>query len=562
VTRTRWVRSLAAALAALVALALVACGASTSTTSGGGATAAAGAAGATTAATSAATPDTSGSGGTLRIGMTAGNIPIPNTPPDQGFEGRRFVGNQIYDALFNWDDAQGDTVPTVIPALATSYTMSDDKLTWTFTLRQNVKFHDGTPFNADAVVFEYRRLRDKSFEYYDATTAASNASSFAFIDSIAKVDDYTVAVKTKTVYAFLPYDLVYLYIPSPTAIEKYGNKDYAQHATGTGPFMMTKYVDGQVMELTANPDYWGGKPKLDKVILYPMPEPATRLAALQSGDIDWAELPPPDSVEQLKAQGYQVFLKEYPHTILYVLNLHNGPLQDVRIRQALEYAVDRQGTATLINNVGYPATQYMYKGNPWYDDSWAGYTYDPAKAKALLAEAGYPNGGLHLKMAYPTGGSGNMFPGPMNEKLKQDLAAVGITVDLVPMEWNNIISGYRAGLNDPAWQQYDMMYFSVAPVSPTTWKGFTSAGMPPNGCCNPAGYQNDQVDQLYAEAMQTFDVAKQNDLLKQLQTVAMKDAPVLVTIHDLNLRVLSPKVQGFVQPQSWFVSLNSVWMRK
>ncbi len=558
-TRTRWQRPLAALAGVLVALALVACGSGTATT-GGSATA--GAASGATGAASSATPDTSGSGGTLRIGMTAGNIPIPNTPPDQGYEGRRFVGNQIYDALFNWDDGQGDHVPTAIPGLAESYTMSDDQLTWTFKLRPNVKFHDGTPFNADAVVFEYQRLTDKSFQYYDATNAAQNSSSFAFIDSIAKVDDMTVAVQTKTVYAFLPYDLAFLYIPSPTAIQKYGNKDYAAHATGTGPFVMSKYVDGQVMELTANPDYWGGRPKLDKVVLYPMPEPATRLAALQSGDIDWAELPPPDSVEQLKAAGDQVFLKEYPHTIIYVLNTQNGPLKDVRVRQALEYAADRQGAATLINNVGYPATQYMYKGNPWYDDAWAGYTYDPAKAKQLLAEAGYPNGGIHLKMAYPTGGSGNMFPDPMNAKLKQDLAAVGVTVDLVPMEWNNIISGYRAGLNDPAWKQYDMMYFSVAPVSPTTWKGFTSAGLPPTGCCNPADYQNDQVDKLYAEAMQTFDVAKQNELLKELQTTAMKDAPVLVTIHDLNLRVLSPKVQGFVQPQSWFVDLTQVWMKR
>jgi len=539
-------------LALLTSVWLSACGSN----SGGGQSAA------SSSPAASAAPDRSGSGGTLVIGMTAGNIPLPNTPPDQGFEGRRFVGYQIYDALFRWTTDQGDTVPEVKPALAESYTVSDDKLAWTFKLRQGVKFHDGTPFNADAVVFQMRRISDKSFEFYDAAVATNNSSNIGSIAKVEKVDDFTVKFTTKAVNALLPYDLVFVYYPSPDAVKKYGNAQYQNHATGTGPFKMTKYVDGQVMELDANADYWGGRPKLDKIVLKPMPEPATRLAALQSGDINWAELPPPDAVELLKSSGYQVILKEYPHVITYQLNLNKPALKDVRVRQALNYAMDKKGLVTLINGVGEPSVQYMYKGHPYYDPSWEGFNYDAAKAKKLLADAGYGSG-LKLKIAYPTGGSGNMFPGSMNEKFKQDLKAVGVDVELVPLEWNTIISGFRAGFGNSDWSQYDGIYFSTAPISPiSAFRSYTTDYIPPKGCCNTTGYSNPAADKLYAEAAASFDPAKQTELLRQFQSTMMKDAPVITTVHDLNLRALSPSVKGFVQPQSWFVDLNQVWIKK
>ena len=548
-------RALPLILAAfVVGLVLLACGGSddepedTSTPSGGD------------DPTAEASADTSGSGGVLRIGMTAGNLPFPNTPPNEGFEGRRFVGYQIYDGLFRWTVEQGDSVPEPVPALAESYELSEDQLTWTFKLREDVLFHDGTTFDAEDVMFQFDRLTDDTFEWYDSSLAASNSSTLVQIASYAMVDQYTITITTIGPYSFLPYDLAYIYFPSPEIVMEFGNDDYIKHATGTGPFAMTEYIDGQYMELTAFEEYWGGRAKLDRIELYPMPEAATRLAALQSGDIDWAELPPPDAVELLEAGGYQVLLKEYPHVITYQLNTYSGPLADPLVRQALNYAVDREGTATLINNVGFPATQYMYPGHPWFDENWEGYTYDPEKAKELLAEAGYPDGGISLSLIYPTGGSGNMFPSPMNEKLKQDLAAVGIELELIPIEWNNIITALRQGFNHPDWEQYDMSYISLAPVAPTGWRNYMTDFLPPDSCCNQTGYSNPEVDALYYAAAASFDKAEQDELLKQFQSTMMKDAPVLVTVHDLNFRAMSPSVKGFVQPQSWFIDLKQVWM--
>src|SRR4030088_2315248 len=234
-----------------------------------------------------------GSGGTLRIGMSATNVPIPDTPPTEGGEGARFVGTQIYEGLTRLNTSQAEAFPTPQPGMAESWSISDDKLTWTFKLRQGLKFHDGTPFNADAVKFAFDRILDKNFEFYNPTLSTANLQYVAGIGSYAVVDDTTFKIVTPRPYAFLHWDLLRFSLPSPTAVKKYGNKDYVQHAAGTGPFRMTKYVDGQIMELEPNENYWQGKPKLDKLVLLPIPDAAPRLAAPQAGDVDWAGGPPP-----------------------------------------------------------------------------------------------------------------------------------------------------------------------------------------------------------------------------------------------------------------------------
>jgi peptide/nickel transport system substrate-binding protein len=500
-----------------------------------------------------------GRGGTLRVGMSAANIPIPNTPASEGGEGSRFVGTQIYEGLTRLDTHQAEQFCTPHPGMAESWSLGPDQLTWTFKLRQGQKFHDGTPFNAEAVKFAFDRNLDKSFEFYDPTLAAANLQRIAAIGSYAAVDEHTFRIVTTRPYAFLLWDLQGFLLPSPTAVRRYGTKDYVKYASGTGPFRMTRYVDGQVMELEPNEGYWQGKPKLDKIVLYPMPEPAARLAALQAGDVDWAEVPPPDAVRQLKDGGFQVITGPYPHAITYQLNQSRAPFNDVRVRQAINYAVDRASTVAVINGLGIPATQYVHKGHPYFDDEWEGYRLDLPKAKALLAEAGYGNG-LKLRMAYPPGGSGNMWPGPMNERLKADLRAAGIDVELVPIEWNNVISAYRAGFNSPDWSGYDMLHISLGISNPVSVRNFVTIGSPPDGCCNTPGYSNPTLDAAYAEAERTFDETKQNALLRQVTAGAMKDGFALITVHDLNLRVLSKRVRNFVQPQAWTVDLYNVYV--
>ncbi|MGE3914044.1 MAG: ABC transporter substrate-binding protein [Chloroflexota bacterium] len=519
--------------------------------------------GAALAGDEAIAKDRSGSGGTLTIAMSAGNVPYPNTPPNEGYEGRRFVGFQIYDGLTRFALDQAEKVPTPKPGLAESWTTSDDKLTWTFKLRQGVKFHDGTPFDAAAAEFAFDRILKKDAEQFDPELFTTNRSNTAMIASYRKVDESTFEIKTSAPYSFLPWDLAFLLIPSPAAVKQYGNTEYIKHAAGTGPYKMTKYVDGQVMELEPNADYWGGKPKLDKLILRPMPDPATRLAALQSGEVQWAEVPPPDSVASLRASGFNVLLKQYPHTILIFLNVQDAPFDNPKVRQALEYAIDRDKMCNdLLNGVCLPAYQFAYEGHDWWGAGFgAAYKYDPEKAKALLKEAGHADG-LTINIAYPTGGSGNMWPQPMMELLQANLKAVGVDMKIQPLEWNNILTMFRAGLQTPENKKYNGVYFSHSPLTPPSLFLYASSRVPPAGCCNPMAYKSDKFDEQMKIAQSEFDEAKQNAAMAKAMEIVAEDAPSLFVVHDLNLRVLSPKVRGFIQPQSWFADLSNVWVSK
>jgi peptide/nickel transport system substrate-binding protein len=504
-----------------------------------------------------------GSGGTLRIAMSAGNIPWPATPPSEGYEGYRFVGNNIYDGLTQLNLDQSETIPTPQPALATSWDVSPDLTTWTFHLRDGVKFQDGTPFDADAVIFQFERMKNPDFQYYDKADAARYGATFRYFKSWEKVDGSTVRFTMIQPYGWTLYDLLTIYFPSPTVVMQYGNDNYNQHAVGTGKFEMTKYVDGETMELTANPDYWGGKPKLDKIILTPQPEAASRLSALQSGEVDWAEVPSPDAVPQLQASGFQVMMGKYPHGIMPRFNLFREPFKDnVKLRQALNYALDREGTAALINDVGYPAKQYVYEGHPDFATDTSGYAYDPEKAKQLLAEAGYKPGQLKLKMAYTTGGSGNMFPGPMMEKLQADFKAIGVDVELMPMEWNTLITVGLDGLDKPQWKDIDILWASPAAGMLPTGYNVTFLSTRPGDQPNAAGLNDPQIDAAYNAAMQAPTAAESHADIQKMMKIAVDQAYFLFWMHDLNLRVLSPKVHGYVQPQSWWVDFSKIWVER
>ncbi len=513
----------------------------------------------TSAAATAAPGQQSGAkGGELIIGMTAGNIPIPNTPPDQGGEGSRFVGYNIYNSLTQLNVEQGDTSPVPSPALATNWAVGADKLTWTFNLRQGVKFHDGTDFNAEAVEFQFNRLMNKTFQYYDAVSAGASASNLLSIDTFRAVDDSTFEVKTKYPDSFIPWELMIM-IPSPTAIKKYGTQDYANHAIGTGPFIMSKYVDGQVMELTPNPDYWNGPPKLDKITLYPMPEPNTRLSALTSGQVNWAEVPPPDSIDQLKANNFQVLLKQYPHAIILALNCLIEPFNNPKARQALQYAIDKDSMCnSLLNHCGTPAYQWMYPGHPWFNQEVGQrYTYDPNKARQMLADAGYGSG-LSISIPYPSSGSGNMWPPPMMELIQQNFKAIGIELTTVPMEWLTIVSMYRTGFGSPDNARYHGMYFSPNTASPANMLNFTQGRIQPSGCCNVYNFGDSGVDQNVAAEMAEFDQTKDDALINQGMGLVADASPATYVCHDLNLRVLAPTVHGFVQPQAWVADFTNV----
>src|SRR5215216_2225994 len=225
-------------------------------------------------------------GGVLRIGMTAADIPYTPGQPDQGGEGYRFIGYQIYDALINWDLSQGERLPDLVPGLAESWEVSRaDNTKWIFYLRHGVKFHDGSAFDADVVIWNMERIRNKDASQFDPKQAAFVDFRIPLLKSWRKIDDYTVEFTTTRPSSFVPYQVCYVLFSSPTQWEKLG-RDWAKVAenpSGTGPFKLTRLVPRERAELESFPEYWDKKrvPKADKVILFPMPEATTRLAALR-----------------------------------------------------------------------------------------------------------------------------------------------------------------------------------------------------------------------------------------------------------------------------------------
>jgi peptide/nickel transport system substrate-binding protein len=533
--RARWASLLVACV-----LATTACASTKTNTAGPGTTSA----------------DSSGTGGTLVIGMTATNIPGLDTGmfQSEGGEGGRFVGVQIYDGLTRFDLSQGDHAPDIKPGLATSWDVTPDATTWTFHLRSGVKFTDGTPWNADAAIFNLDRMTNKASPDYYPELAATASLFLGGIASSRKIDDMTIEITTKGPYSYLLGDLALLPFGSPTAIKTEGKDGFAQKPVGTGPFMVTSYVRGQKLEMVRNPDYWRGPAKLDKVILRPIPDATARASALQSGEVNWIEVPPPDDVPALKAAGFQVLTNSYSHVWPWVFDTTKKPFDDVRVRQALNYAIDRDTMSkSILNGTGRPALQYAPVGDAGYDKTLDTYTYDPAKAKQLLADAGYPNG-FSFTLSFPTSGSGNMVPIPMNESMQKDLAAIGVKVKLAPVEWASMLTDFFAGKIPGG---ADAMNISLGYVLPSLW----SLWFQSTSAVNVGHYANPQVDALLNQTKAELDDTKRAAEFTQINAALIKDAPWLVVVNDLNPRVLAKTVHGFVQPQSWYVDLTNVTVK-
>jgi peptide/nickel transport system substrate-binding protein len=494
----------------------------------------------------------------LRVAMTAADIPDYTGAPDQGYEGYRFAGYTLYDGLALWDLSSSDKAADIVPGLATSWKVDpNDNKRWVYSLRQGVTYHDGCPWNADSAIWNFKRVMDPKSPGFNPRHVGAMGTYVASIDHVDKIDDYTIAITTKKPYSLFPNEMAMYYMISNCAVEKAGNDytAYMQHPVGTGPYKFDKVVPHERLELVKNDKYWNPQrvPKHDRLVLLPMPEAATRAAALLSGEVNFVEAPSPDTIPKLKQAGMNIITVPYPHNWDYMLRMDTPPFNDIRVRQAANYAMNRQDMVDMLQGVATAASQTLIPSQPWYGHPVA-YDFNPDKATALLKEAGcYP---CAIKVGISTSGSGQMQPLPMNELVKEQLEAVGFKVDLEPMDWNALIGVFLAGA---AKYPYNAINFSMAPIDSVQGilKKWTSAAAPPN-CCNWGFFKDDKMDQMGAEALSEFDPAKRNALLTEMNERAVAEASEVYIVHDLNPRALSPKLSGFVQAQSWFQDLTPI----
>lgn len=490
---------------------------------------------------------------TLVIGMTATNIPLLDTglSQNEGYEGIRFVGNQLYDGLTRFDLSDPDVVPQIVPALAESWDANPELTQWTFTLRPGVTFHDGEPWNADAAIFNLDRyLTPSSPQFYQELNAQAGLS-IGGIESFSKVDDMTIQINTKGPWSYLPVDLATVFFASPKAVTELGNEGFGTQPVGTGPFKFVELVRGERLTLERNEAYWRGAPKLDRVVLRPIPDPTARVAALRSGEVNWIEVPLPDDREALEAEGFTVHLNAYDHEWPWVLDTSKPPFDDVRVRQALNYAIDRESlTEDILQGTASPLVQAAAEANFAHRPENDRYTYDPERARSLLAEAGYPDG-FTFRLSFPTSGSGNMLPIPMNEALQADLAEIGVKVQLEPIEWAAMLTDFFVG-NIPGGAEAINISLSYQQ------EGFWSSWYGTGSASNAGKYSNPEVDALFAEAKTVEEPAARSDLYAEAAEIITEDAAWLFIVSDMNPRATAPSVKGFEMPKSWFVDLTGV----
>jgi len=469
-----------------------------------------------------------------------------------------FVMAAIYNNLVEYKSGSTD----VGPGLADKWDISKDGLTYTFHLHPGVKFHDGTPCNAEAVVQWLDRLLNKSNpNFYANKPGVDSYVDFTFhgVDSYKKTDDLTVVIHmTKPNAEFLnSLAMVWTGVTSPAAVAKYG-KEYYKHPVGTGPFKFVEWVPNDHVTLEANNDFWKpSKPKLSKLIYRVIPESAVRVMELTKGTVDvLADVSPTDS--KILAANKNVHLIIEPGLMVSGVSMptQTKPFNDVRVRQALNYAIDKEslnkylfkGLATTMNSP-LPPSQWGH------DKTLPGYAYNPEKAKQLLAAAGYPNGFNATIYCYPNPRGYNPVGGAtLAQAIQSDLKKVGVNITLQQLEWG----AYLAKVRTREFSDMCMSGWSGDNGDPDNFIGalWETSQIPSGNQCH---YSNKDFDALVAQAVAQPDHNQRVILYNKAQKMLMDEAPWIFLNYTATIRATSAKVKGMVlNPTAMFFDMDKV----
>lgn len=503
-----------------------------------------------------------------RYGISMADIPLTTGQPDRGAGAYQFTGHTLYDPLVAWEANVGDRPGKLVPGLATGWKPdAKDPTKWLFTLRKGVKFHDGSAFTADAVIWNLDKVLNDKAPQFDAKQSAQVRPRIPGVASYRKVDESTVEITTKEADSLFLYQLPWFLISSPAQFEAEGRdwNKVASHPSGTGPFKLDKLVPRERADLVRNADYWdtARKAQTDRIVLIPIPDSLTRTNALLNGQVDLIESPAPDTVPQLEKSGFRIAKNVTPHVWPYHFSMLPGsPWLDIRVRKAANLAIDRDAIVQLLNGLATPAKGQLDPGSPWFGKPTFDIKYDLAQAKALMAEAGYSKDKrLKTKAIIAQGGTGQMLSLPMNEFVQQSLAEIGIDLEFEVVELENLYLHWRSGAKADMNKDKGITAINLAYVTADPFYGLTrfmdSHYTAPNGV-NWGWYKSDAVDAILARNKTTFDVKEQDANLAKVHEDMVNNALMLWVVHDVNPHALSPKVKGFVQAQHWFQDLTTI----
>ena len=459
----------------------------------------------------------------------------------------------VYDGLVRYKDGTLE----VEPSLAESWTISDDGKVYTFKLRDGVKFHDGTDFNAEAVKFNFDRILDENHPFHD-TGPFPLSFYFSSVEEVNVVDPLTIEFKLNAPYAPFLSNLAYTpgLMVSPAAVEAQG-KDFGRNPSGTGAFKFAEWEANAKVVIVRNEDYWDGAPPLEAVIYRPITDANTRIAEMLAGGLDIMVEVPPDSLAQFRDNdSYKVVEQAGPHLWFLILNVKEGPFSDKKVRQAANYAINKtalvenilQGTAQVAAGPTPPAFAWAY------NDALEPYPYDPEKAKALLAEAGYD--GAEITFYVTDGGSGMLDPVSMGTAIQADLEAVGMKVNVETYEWNTFLGKVNPGLEGKA----DMAEMAWMTNDPDTlpFLALRSEAWPDKGGFNSGYYSNPKVDELLNNARKSTHQAERAKLYQEMQAIVQEDAPWVFVANWKQNAVTKSSVEDFKLQPSFFLMLQKV----
>lgn len=434
----------------------------------------------------------------------------------------QIVFNNIFNTLVRWKDTG---LSNIVPDLAESWSKSDDGLKWTFKLRRNVKFHDGTPFDADAVKFNLDRIAD-------AELGSPNRSLFASITKVTAVDPLTVEIETKEPSPILLEILAeeYSSISSPTAIRKAG-RAYSRNPVGTGPYMLSEWIPSQHVIIKRNPHYFGTRGKAEGMIFRPVPEASARLIELETGNADIALNIAPEAAGKLK-QNTATTLIEAPSSfqIFFELNTTKPPFDDPRVRLALNYAVDRKAIIEKILSGYGKMPEGIFPEGVQGRAKQAAYPYDPDLARKIFNDV-FP-GGFKEKIVIWTCAGRYMKDKEVAETVQSYLNAIGLDTEFKVWEWATYQKTlYRAEQGGTGrGTNAAHMWLLGTGVTNADWR--LRRKLFSTDASNLTGYNNPKIDALLNRASTDMNYESRMKAYGDIQTTVWTEAPNALVLFD------------------------------
>ncbi len=498
-----------------------------------------------------------GEGGTFVFGRGGDSVRLDPATVTDGESFR--VTEQIFDNLVQFDGSSTD----LRPGLARSWDISADGTVYTFRLRQGVRFHDGTPFDASAVKWNFDRWGNKenqwyqeavagggTFEYYEDVTGLADA-----IQSVDVLDEFTVQITLNAPQG--PF-MLNLALPAFPIISPYsasaGFDALSRNPVGTGPFRFVSWTPGDRIELEKNPSYWGDQASVDRVIIRAIPDNAARYLALRSAAIDMMEGANPDDVTNARRdRSLSVILRPSMNVAYVAMDVSKRPFDNVKVRQAVAMSLNRSAIVeALYGGIGIVASQLIPPSLLGWNSEVKGPQYNVDQAKRLLSEAGFANGFTTDFWYMPV--SRPYYPNPqaVAEAFKSDLAKVGITANLKTEDWGAYLAD-RNQLKFPIW-----MLGWTGDNGDTDNFLFTFFG----NLRNDNSWDNAQVRSLLRQAQQSADYSERDMLYKQINQVIDQEMPRIPIAHTTPPLLARAYVKGYQAHPTATEYYNSVWLDK